>query len=280
MEKDREKQIYLAKLSEQTGRYDEMVEAMKKVAELDVELTLEERNLVSVGYRTVIGAKRNFWRTLSSVEHKEWSKENEENVKRIKNYCKRVEDEIAKVCNDILSVIDKHLLSSSHRLPLWNLPKGDYYRYLAEFSSGAERKEAGDQSLEAYKAAVAAAETGLAPTHPLRLGLALNFSVFYHEILNSPESAIQLTKQALDDAIAELDSLNEQPYKDITRIMQKLSDNLALWTAETADLPEEGGNLLFLTLNGFVSVILFYLSFVVVSPCKCHTLYFIFSSAP
>lgn len=99
-----------------------MVEAMKKVAELDVELTLEERNLVSVGYRTVIGAKRNFWRTLSSVEHKEWSKENEENVKRIKNYCKRVEDEIAKVCNDILSVIDKHLLSSSHRLPLWNLP--------------------------------------------------------------------------------------------------------------------------------------------------------------
>ena len=129
----------------------------------------------------------------------------------------------------------------------------------------------------------------MAPTHPLRLGLALNFSVFYHEILNSPErfwklfynlqhnqslvshflnslklcvclySAIQLTKQALDDAIAELDSLNEQPYKDITRIMQKLSDNLALWTAETADLPEEGGNLLFLTLNGFVSVILFYL---------------------
>ena len=100
----------------------EMVEAMKKVAELDVELTLEERNLVSVGYRTVIGAKRNFWRTLSSVEHKEWSKENEENVKRIKNYCKRVEDEIAKVCNGILSVIDKHLLFSSHRLPLWNLP--------------------------------------------------------------------------------------------------------------------------------------------------------------
>ncbi|KAF2589421.1 hypothetical protein F2Q70_00040351 [Brassica cretica] len=240
MEKDREKQIYLAKLSEQTGRYDEMVEAMKKVAELDVELTLEERNLVYVGYRTVIGAKRDFWRTLSSVEHKEWSKENEENVKRIKNYCKRVEDEIAKVCNDI---------------PVWNLPKGDYYRYLAEFSSGAERKEAGDQSLEAYKV-----ETDLAPTHPLGLGLALNFSVFYHEILNSPESAIQLTKQALDDAIAELDSLNEQPYKDSTRIMQKLSDNLALWTAETADLPEEGGgNLLFLTLNGFVSVILFYL---------------------
>ncbi|KAG5390616.1 hypothetical protein IGI04_032157 [Brassica rapa subsp. trilocularis] len=129
-----------------------------------------------------------------------------------------------------------------------------------------------------YDGAVAAAETGLAPTHPLRLGLALNFSVFYHEILNSPQRfgnyfntyniiiacvtlsqhAIQLTKQALDDAIAELESLNEEPYKDSTLIMQKLRDNLALWTAETADLPEEGGgNLLFLTLNGFVSVIFF-----------------------
>ena len=75
---------------------------MKKVAELDVELTVEEMDLVSVGYRTVIGAKRDFWRTLSSVEHKEGSNGNE-----------GVENEIAKVCNDILSVIDKHLLPSS-----------------------------------------------------------------------------------------------------------------------------------------------------------------------
>jgi len=92
----------------------EMVEAMKKVAQLDVELTVEERNLVSVGYKNVIGARRASWRILSSIEQKEESKGNDENVKRLKNYRKRVEDELAKVCNDILSVIDKHLIPSSN----------------------------------------------------------------------------------------------------------------------------------------------------------------------
>lgn len=90
-----------------------MVEAMKTVAKLDVELTVEERNLVSVGYKNVIGARRASWRILSSIEQKEEARGNELNAKRIKEYRQRVEDELAKICNDILSVIDKHLLPSS-----------------------------------------------------------------------------------------------------------------------------------------------------------------------
>nr|XP_016442464.1 PREDICTED: uncharacterized protein LOC107767874 [Nicotiana tabacum] len=99
--------------------------------------------------------------------------------------------------------------------------KGDYYRNLAEFKSGDDRKEA-DQSLKAYEAATATTSANLAPTHPIRLGLALNFSVFYYEILNSPERACHLAKQAFDEAITELDSLSEESYKDITLIMQLL----------------------------------------------------------
>lgn len=86
---------------------------MKTVAKLDVELTVEERNLVSVGYKNVIGARRASWRILSSIEQKEEARGNELNAKRIKEYRQRVEDELAKICNDILSVIDKHLLPSS-----------------------------------------------------------------------------------------------------------------------------------------------------------------------
>ena len=84
------------------------------------------------------------------------------------------------------------------------------------------------------------AQTELTPTHPIRLGLALNFSVFYYEILNSPDRACHLAKQAFDDAIAELDSLSEESYRDSTLIMQLLRDNLTLWTSSEGNDAEGG----------------------------------------
>jgi len=72
----------------------------------------------------------------------------------------------------------------------------------------------------------------LAPTHPIRLGLALNFSVFLYEVQAKQEEACKLAKDAFDSAIAELDTLDEESYKDSTLIMQLLRDNLTLWTSE------------------------------------------------
>lgn len=112
------------------------------------------------------------------------------------------------------------------------LRKGDYHRYLAEFSAGDSRKAVADQAHDAYKSATDVAEKELTPTHPIRLGLALNFSVFFYEILNSPDRACALAKGAFDDAIAVLDNLGEDSYKDSTLIMQLLRDNLTLWTSD------------------------------------------------
>lgn len=86
---------------------------MKKVARLDVELTVEERNLLSVGYKNVIGARRASWRILSSIEQKEESKGYDENVKRIREYRQKVESELSGICSDIMTVIDEHLIPSS-----------------------------------------------------------------------------------------------------------------------------------------------------------------------
>eukprot|EP01113_Clastostelium_recurvatum_P008236 TRINITY_DN1386_c0_g1_i1.p1 TRINITY_DN1386_c0_g1~~TRINITY_DN1386_c0_g1_i1.p1 ORF type:complete len:258 (-),score=78.03 TRINITY_DN1386_c0_g1_i1:81-854(-) len=242
----REENVYMAKLAEQAERYDEMVEAMKKVANLDVELTVEERNLLSVAYKNVIGARRASWRIISSIEQKEENKGNESHVKRIKEYRSKVENELTNICNDILSVLDQHLIPSSttgESKVFYYKMKGDYHRYLAEFAQaqGQARKEAAENSLIAYKSASDIAITELPPTHPIRLGLALNFSVFYYEILNSPDRACHLAKQAFDDAIAELDTLSEDSYKDSTLIMQLLRDNLTLWTSDMQGTQDQDG---------------------------------------
>merc|ERR1712108_114672 len=100
-----------------------------------------------------------------------------------------------------------------------------------------------EDSQKAYQDAYDISKSKMQPTHPIRLGLALNFSVFYYEILNSPDKACQLAKQAFDDAIAELDPLNEDSYKDSTLIMQLLRDSLTLWTSDmqTEDAGGEDG---------------------------------------
>ncbi|KAF9280824.1 14-3-3 protein [Mortierella alpina] len=238
MAETRENHVYLAKLAEQAERYEEMVKNMKNVASADKELTVEERNLLSVAYKNVIGARRASWRIVSSIEQKEESKGSDANVAMIKTYRTKIEEELADICKDILAVLDDHLIPHAElgeSKVFYHKMKGDYHRYLAEFATGEERKNAADKSLEAYKAASDVAITELPPTHPIRLGLALNFSVFYYEILNSPDRACHLAKQAFDDAIAELDTLSEESYKDSTLIMQLLRDNLTLWTSDMQD---------------------------------------------
>lgn len=116
----------------------------------------------------------------------------------------------------------------------YNKMCGDYYRYLSEFNPDSSYIENAEKM---YTSAMEAAE-GLVETHPTRLGLALNFSVCYYEILKQPEKACALAKSAFDGAIQKLDSLDDSSYKDSTLIMQLLRDNLTLWTSE-ADGVEE-----------------------------------------
>merc|ERR1712113_1350631 len=114
--------------------------------------------------------------------------------------------------------------------------KADYYRYIAEFSEGDAKSKASENARQAYEDANKVAEKDLAVTHPIRLGLALNYSVFQYEVLGAPDEACKMARTAFEDAIAELDNVAEDSYKDSTLIMQLLRDNLTLWTSD-----QEGG---------------------------------------
>ncbi|KRZ25959.1 14-3-3-like protein 2 [Trichinella pseudospiralis] len=240
---EKEDIVQRAKLAEQAERYDDMAAAMKKVTETGAELTNEERNLLSVAYKNVVGARRSSWRVISSIEQKTEGSEKKQQMAR--EYREKVEKELRDICHDVLGLLDKYLIpkaATPESKVFYLKMKGDYYRYLAEVATGDDRTNIVENSQNAYQEALDVAKSKMQPTHPIRLGLALNYSVFFYEILNSPDRACQLAKQAFDDAIAELDTLNEDSYKDSTLIMQLLRDNLTvLWTTDAGGDEGEGG---------------------------------------
>ncbi|KAG9335110.1 hypothetical protein JZ751_005673 [Albula glossodonta] len=250
---DKSDLVQKAKLAEQAERYDDMAAAMKAVTEQEDsshELSNEERNLLSVAYKNVVGARRSSWRVISSIEQK--TEGNEKKQQMAREYREKIEAELQDICKDVLGLLEKHLIANATQAEskvFYLKMKGDYYRYLSEVASGDSKKSTVDNSQQAYQEAFEISKKEMQPTHPIRLGLALNFSVFYYEILNSPEQACSLAKtqalprsaispnaiKAFDEAIAELDTLNEDSYKDSTLIMQLLRDNLTVSSAPSSE---------------------------------------------
>jgi 14-3-3 protein epsilon len=231
---DRAELTFVSKLAEQAERYDEMVACVKKMVKQNAELNVEERNLLSVAYKNTIGSKRASWRIISSIEQKELGKGNTQNCKIISEYKRRVEGELGNICEDILNLLQGSLIPSAQAAEgkvFFLKMKGDYHRYYAEVSHGDSQKQA---ALDAYTKATELA-VALPATHPIRLGLALNFSVFYYEILKDTEKGCQLAKTAFDEAVSELEQLDDENYKESTLIMQLLRDNLTLWTEDAGD---------------------------------------------
>lgn len=222
----------MARAAENAERYEDMCQFMKYLVEnITTDLDVEERNLLSVAYKNVIGTRRASWRTLSA--------DLEEGNSHTKNFLVVVEKELIRTCEEVLAILKKLHTSNtdtacksndkSEAQVFYLKMAGDYYRYLAESVSSSEEYPL--KAKEYYQQANDLAENSLAATHPIRLGLALNFSVCHYEILKDQKQACELAKKAFDDAISKLDQLDEADYKDSTLIMQLLRDNLTLWTA-------------------------------------------------
>ncbi|XP_049457885.1 14-3-3 protein beta/alpha-B-like [Epinephelus fuscoguttatus] len=233
IQKDKCDLVESAKLAEQAERYEDMAAAMKKFTEKFLVLNNEERNLFSVAYKNEVGARRSSWRVISSIEQKSECKKKKELAKE---YREEIEAELNAICNEVLDLLDKYLIPNAECADskvFYLKMKGDYYRYLAEVATGDKKESIITNSNKAYQEALDICQKEMEPTHPIRLGLALNYSVFYYEIVNSPSDACKLAKKAFDDAIAQLDTLNCDSYKDSTLIMQLLRDNLTLWMSDT-----------------------------------------------
>jgi 14-3-3 protein epsilon len=229
---ERKDLVFMARTSETAERYEDMCKFMRELVRISdakkSDLTVEERNLLSVAYKNVIGARRASWRTLNVDERKD--------DPLIVEYKRQVEKEMDEICKDVLDLLEnvlvKNNIKEDESRVFYLKMTGDYYRYLAEFvaSAGHDQKAA-----KFYQDALVIAEKTLKPTHPIRLGLALNYSVCQYEILKDKKKACELAREAFDKAISKLDELEEAAYKDSTLIMQLLRDNLTLWTSDAGD---------------------------------------------
>jgi 14-3-3 protein epsilon len=237
----------MARLAEQAERYEDMVEYMKRVASMGFELSLDERNLLSVAYKNSVGARRQAWRAINQLETREASKPAVAAI--IKDYRAKVEVELNSKCAEILNTLAGELIpkASSPDVKVFYLKmKGDYHRYLAEFAErdSAEYGQASQDAHDSYELAMQSAAE-LPATHSIRLGLALNFSVFYYEVFGKPDSAIKLASESFTAAAADIDKVDQDTYKEAEQIMQLLRDNLQLWSSDMAgdggDAPRQDG---------------------------------------
>ena len=111
---------------------------------------------------------------------------------------------------------------------------GDYYRYVAESAKGDALDKVKTGAQEGYEAAHTLSEKSNA-CNPIRLGLALNYSVFHYEVMNDHKKACELGERALTEALEKIDDVDEETFRDAKSIIELLKENLSLWKEEEGE---------------------------------------------
>lgn len=235
----REDYILLAKMAEQTERYDEMLHFVREfLKECSSMLSPDERYMFATAFKNTVGNRRAELRVLTALEQKEQRANRTENLNSIEQYKQKIEKELKGLCDELIELIDHKLLPNAKNPEneiFYKKMKADYMRYLAEFLEEEKCADIIDEADRTYKEADTLAKNELPPTHPLRLGLQLNMSVFYYEVKQKPGVAGSIAKAALEEAFANIDKIDQESFKDSTLIMQLIRDNLTLWHSETTE---------------------------------------------
>lgn len=226
MEKNREELLYLAIICEQAEKYHDMAEAMTQIVHLNPVLTELERNIFSVAYKNIIGAIRSSIRIIMSIEDKETEQNNLQNLVRIQKYRAKLEDELRQNCYRFIDIIEKYLIPNAQdpvdKVFYFKL-QGDYWRYLAEIETFEARKNAIQRSQSGYDSAFMFGDY-LRPVHPIRIGLALNFSVFCCELLSAPEKAQNIILKTYEDIQEHLPTATEQELVDLEPLLRLIQN--------------------------------------------------------
>ena len=224
---DRRGLVVMAKVAEQCERYDEMLVCMKRLAKANPALTLDERNLLSVAYKYVLGGRRTPWRTMERLDASDA-------VAQLKAQMVR---EIGEVCNDVIALINNQLLPAadgSEAKVFFHKMAADYHRYHAEVLApgSSECKAECGAARKAYESAQKAASEIANKAEPIVLGLMLNYSVFLFEIEKEQTAGYELAKATFESGIPALNDIGEEEtYAEAAQMLELMQDNIENWAS-------------------------------------------------
>ena len=227
-----EENIFMARVAEQAERFDDMVTYLQEVVKSKNEdFTTEERNLLSVGFKNQIGSKRTAIRTISAIEQNPKYQKFHDGLTA---YKKKIEAELYQQCIAIVETVKSQCMakcSTDETKAFFYKMIGDYYRYVAECAQADKIESVKNGALENYQLAQTSSQS-LNACNPIRLGLALNFSVFHYEVMNNHKQACELGEAALSEALEKIDDVDEETFRDAKSIIELLKENLSLWKEE------------------------------------------------
>jgi len=231
-----EKLVYLAMLSEQASKYDDMVEFMKKLAtERTYDFNSDERNLMSIAFKNKISLNRAAIRNIMNYENKEKKKDNSPYLSYILEYKKIYLDEYIEECQDIINFVEKVCLPKAkinENKGFYLKMLGDYNRYIGQYAKGSLKKKIIDNCNKYYSEGDKIL-SNFPYINPIKLGLLLNTSTFYNEIMNDPQKAIKLVEITIKkyEEEKEKNKIDEDSdeFKDSKSIIEVMKENLNSW---------------------------------------------------
>ena len=230
---DTDENIFLARVAEQAERFEDMVAFLGKVLDQKAgDVSADERNLLSVAFKNLISGKRAACRTIVAIEQ---NPKYQKFSDALSTYKSTIETQLTQDCEHVISMINDKVLAKDcqpEAKAFFIKMVGDYYRYIAENAKESKLETVKNSALKAYEEAN---EITLPPCNPIKLGLALNFSVFHYEVMKNHAAACKLADEALQNALDKIDELEEDDFRDAKSIIELLKENLTLWKEEEED---------------------------------------------
>lgn len=223
------KYSFLSRVYHTAGLSAKASDEVMKLAFSHEPLTPEDEATVSVVTKSRIDSLRRARRIVLALEEREENKGKVNRVLALRSFKNSIEEELGTLLTSYIASIDSAFLAHPTSEPsrvLFLKMKADYCRYLAEIG-----RMPGAQVQSVYTQAYDAARSSLGPAHPFRTGIALNFSVFYYEILQNHDAAIQIARQAFDDASAAVKALPADERNDAMEVINLISVNLKAWSS-------------------------------------------------